>query len=109
MDKLLENKVIFIAGAGRGIGAAAARLFVAEGAQVMLAARTESQLETLAKELDAAYTVCDLADPDSVRAAVDRTVTGTGGWTPPSTTARSASRQVRWTGSARRRSTRCTA
>ncbi|WP_371406445.1 SDR family oxidoreductase [Kribbella sp. NBC_00662] len=75
MDKLLENKVIFIAGAGRGIGAAAARLFVAEGAQVMLAARTESQLETLAKELDAAYTVCDLADPDSVRAAVDRTVT----------------------------------
>lgn len=74
MDKLLENKVIFIAGAGRGIGAAAARLFVAEGAHVMLAARTESQLESLAKELDAAYTVCDLGDPDSVGAAVDRTV-----------------------------------
>lgn len=75
MDKLLENKVIFIAGAGRGIGAAAARLFVAEGAQVMLAARTESQLVDLGKELDAAYMVCDLADPDSVRSAVDRTVT----------------------------------
>jgi NAD(P)-dependent dehydrogenase (short-subunit alcohol dehydrogenase family) len=74
MDRLLENKVIFIAGAGRGIGAAAARLFVAEGAQVMLAARTESQLALLAKELDAAYIVCDLADPGSVRAAVDRTV-----------------------------------
>ncbi|WP_329004950.1 SDR family oxidoreductase [Kribbella sp. NBC_00709] len=74
MDKLLENKVVFIAGAGRGIGAAAARLFVAEGAQVMLAARTESQLESLAKELDAAYTVCDLGDPASVGAAVDRTV-----------------------------------
>jgi NAD(P)-dependent dehydrogenase (short-subunit alcohol dehydrogenase family) len=74
MDKLLANKVIFIAGAGRGIGAAAARLFVAEGAQVMLAARTESELATVAKELDAAYVVCDLADPDSVRDAVDRTV-----------------------------------
>jgi len=75
MDKLLENKVIFIAGAGRGIGAAAARLFVAEGAQVMLAARTESQLVDLGKELDAAYAVCDLADSDSVRNAVERTVT----------------------------------
>ncbi|NUR99260.1 MAG: SDR family NAD(P)-dependent oxidoreductase, partial [Kribbellaceae bacterium] len=52
MDKLLDRKVIFITGAGRGIGAAAARLFVAEGARVMLAARTESELAALAKELD---------------------------------------------------------
>ena len=75
MDKLLEGKVIFVAGAGRGIGAAAARLFAAEGAQVMLAARTESELATVAKELDAAYVVCDLAQPDSIRDAIDRTVT----------------------------------
>lgn len=74
MDKLLDHKVILITGAGRGIGAAAARLFVAEGAQVMLAARTESELAVLAKELDARYVVCDLADPDAIRAAVDRTV-----------------------------------
>ena len=78
MDKLLDHKVIFIAGAGRGIGAAAARLFVAEGAQVMLAARTESELAVLAKELDAQYVVCDLADPDAVRTAVDRTVAAYG-------------------------------
>ncbi|MGW7682529.1 SDR family NAD(P)-dependent oxidoreductase [Kribbella sp. NPDC054772] len=74
MDKLLDNKVILVTGAGRGIGAAAARLFAAEGAQVMLAARTESEIAAVAKELDARYVVCDLADPDSVRAAVDRTV-----------------------------------
>jgi NAD(P)-dependent dehydrogenase (short-subunit alcohol dehydrogenase family) len=74
MDKLLDHKVIFITGAGRGIGAAAARLFVAEGAQVMLAARTESELAVLAKELDAQYVVCDLADPDQIDAAIDRTV-----------------------------------
>ena len=74
MDKLLDHKVIFVTGAGRGIGAAAARLFVAEGAQVMLAARTESELAAVAKELDARYVVCDLADPGAVRAAVDRTV-----------------------------------
>lgn len=74
MSKLLDNKVIFITGAGRGIGAAGARLFVAEGAQVMLAARTESEIAAVAKELDARYVVCDLADPDAIRAAVDRTV-----------------------------------
>ncbi|GAA3132088.1 NAD(P)-dependent dehydrogenase (short-subunit alcohol dehydrogenase family) [Kribbella aluminosa] len=74
MNKLLDNKVIFILGAGRGIGAAAARLFVAEGAQVMLAARTESEIAAVAKELDARYVVCDLADPDAISAAVDRTV-----------------------------------
>ncbi|MGZ0149492.1 SDR family NAD(P)-dependent oxidoreductase [Kribbella sp. WER1] len=75
MSKLLDNKVILITGAGRGIGAAAARLFVAEGARVMLAARTESELATVANELDARYVVCDLADPAAIRAAVDRTVT----------------------------------
>ncbi|MFD7153637.1 SDR family NAD(P)-dependent oxidoreductase [Kribbella sp. NPDC059898] len=74
MNKLLDNKVIFITGAGRGIGAAAARLFAAEGAQVMLAARTESEIAAVSKELDARYVVCDLADPDAIRAAVDRTV-----------------------------------
>jgi NADP-dependent 3-hydroxy acid dehydrogenase YdfG len=35
---LLTDKVVFISGAGRGIGAAAARLFAREGARVMLAA-----------------------------------------------------------------------
>jgi NAD(P)-dependent dehydrogenase (short-subunit alcohol dehydrogenase family) len=74
MDKLLEEKVILITGAGRGIGAAAARLFAAEGAQLMLTARTESELAAVAKEVAAEYVVSDLADPDSVRRAVDRTV-----------------------------------
>ncbi|MBB5935485.1 SDR family NAD(P)-dependent oxidoreductase [Streptomyces zagrosensis] len=76
---LLAGKVAFITGAGRGIGAAAARLFAKEGARVLLAARTESQLKTVAEDIRAAggvaeYAVCDLADAASVRAAVDRTV-----------------------------------
>ncbi|MER6533253.1 glucose 1-dehydrogenase [Streptomyces sp900105755] len=76
---LLSGKVAFISGAGRGIGAAAARLFAREGARVLLAARTEDQLKTVTEEIRAAggtaeYTVCDLADMASVRAAVDRTV-----------------------------------
>ncbi|MFF7978976.1 SDR family NAD(P)-dependent oxidoreductase [Streptomyces sp. NPDC007901] len=76
---LLTGKVAFISGAGRGIGAAAARLFAREGARVLLAARTEDQLKRVTEEIRATggtadYAVCDLADTDSVRAAVDATV-----------------------------------
>ncbi|MFD4632156.1 SDR family NAD(P)-dependent oxidoreductase [Streptomyces sp. NPDC058284] len=76
---LLAGKVAFVTGAGRGIGAAAARLFAGEGARVLLAARTEGQLAAVAEEIragggSAEYVVCDLADPVSVRAAVERCV-----------------------------------
>ncbi|MFG1869610.1 SDR family NAD(P)-dependent oxidoreductase [Micromonospora arborensis] len=76
---LLTGKVAFITGAGRGIGAAAARLFAAEGARVLLAARTQQQLEAVTEQVRAAggvadHVVCDLADAASVRAAVDRAV-----------------------------------
>jgi NAD(P)-dependent dehydrogenase (short-subunit alcohol dehydrogenase family) len=76
---LLAGKVAFISGAGRGIGAAAARLFAREGARVMLAARTESQLADVAATVrlgggEAHYVRCDLRQADSVRHAVGRTV-----------------------------------
>nr|WP_225094794.1 glucose 1-dehydrogenase [Streptomyces sp. CoH27] len=76
---LLAGKVAFVTGAGRGIGAAAARLFAREGARVLLAARTEAQLKAVTEEIRAAggtadFVVCDLAEPESVRAAVDRAV-----------------------------------
>jgi NAD(P)-dependent dehydrogenase (short-subunit alcohol dehydrogenase family) len=76
---LLAGKVAFISGAGRGIGAAAARLFAREGAKVLLAARTEAQLKAVTDAIRAAggtadYVTCDLADADSIRAAIDRTV-----------------------------------
>ncbi|MGC4880006.1 SDR family NAD(P)-dependent oxidoreductase [Micromonospora sp. DT43] len=79
MTPLLNDKVAFVSGAGRGIGAAAARLFAREGARVLLAARTESQLRAVTDEIRAAggtaeHVRCDLADPDSVRAAIDRAV-----------------------------------
>ncbi|WP_326807237.1 glucose 1-dehydrogenase [Streptomyces sp. NBC_01775] len=74
---LLAGKIAFITGAGRGIGAAAARLFAREGARVLLAARTQAQLKAVTQEVRAAggiadHVVCDLADAASVRAAVDR-------------------------------------
>jgi NAD(P)-dependent dehydrogenase (short-subunit alcohol dehydrogenase family) len=71
----LGNKVAFITGAGRGIGAAAARLFAREGARVLLAARTDSQLRDVTEQSRASggvadYGVCDLADGASIAAAV---------------------------------------
>jgi NAD(P)-dependent dehydrogenase (short-subunit alcohol dehydrogenase family) len=74
---LLADKVVFITGASRGIGAAAARLFAAEGAAVVLAARGTEALQKIVAEIRAdggtadAVTV-DLGDRASVRAAVGR-------------------------------------
>ncbi|WP_344860347.1 SDR family oxidoreductase [Amycolatopsis ultiminotia] len=72
---LLAGKVIFITGASRGIGAAAARLFTDEGAAVVLAARTTDALDRIVADIRAdggtadAVTV-DLADSAGIRAAV---------------------------------------
>ena len=51
MGTSLQGKVAIVTGAGRGIGAATARLFVAEGARVVLASRTGSELEAVASTI----------------------------------------------------------
>ena len=50
-DGLLAGKVIAIIGASAGIGAAAARLFIREGAALMLGARSDDRLADLAEKL----------------------------------------------------------
>jgi len=74
---LLTGKVMFITGASRGIGAAAARLFAREGAAVVLAARSADALDRVAAEVRddggvADAVAVDLADRASIRAAVGR-------------------------------------
>jgi NAD(P)-dependent dehydrogenase (short-subunit alcohol dehydrogenase family) len=49
----LDGKIAIVTGGNRGIGAAIARGFVAEGASVVLAARDAEKLDTTASELTA--------------------------------------------------------
>ena len=55
MDLNLEGKVGLITGGSQGLGAATARLFAAEGARLVLAARSKDRLEATADELRADF------------------------------------------------------
>jgi NAD(P)-dependent dehydrogenase (short-subunit alcohol dehydrogenase family) len=50
----LSGKVAIVTGASAGIGRAAAKMFAAEGAKVVVAARREAELASLVKEIEAA-------------------------------------------------------
>ncbi|MBO6603786.1 MAG: SDR family NAD(P)-dependent oxidoreductase [Roseicyclus sp.] len=66
------GKTVMITGASRGIGAAAARAFAAEGANVVLLARSQEAIADLAGEIgDAALAVpCDVSRYWEVEAAI---------------------------------------
>ena len=49
---ILKNRTLLVSGVGTGLGREVARLALRDGARVVLAARTESVLETTAQELD---------------------------------------------------------
>jgi NAD(P)-dependent dehydrogenase (short-subunit alcohol dehydrogenase family) len=72
----LAGKVALVTGSARGIGAAIARAFVAEGAAVTVTWHTsEARARALADELDRALCVpLDVTDRASVRAAVGATL-----------------------------------
>lgn len=72
---LLEDKTAVIYGAGGAVGAAVARAFAAEGAEVYLGGRTQGKLERVAKEIrddggTAETAVVDALDEAQVEAFV---------------------------------------
>jgi NAD(P)-dependent dehydrogenase (short-subunit alcohol dehydrogenase family) len=74
----LTGKTVIVTGASRGIGAAAAEAMAAEGAALMLLARSGDAVQALAGRLAgggarAEAMACDVADFGQVQAAVART------------------------------------
>jgi NAD(P)-dependent dehydrogenase (short-subunit alcohol dehydrogenase family) len=67
----LDGRKAFITGAGRGIGRACAVALAEAGAEVWLAARTRSEIETAAREIGKAHAVvCDVTKPAELRKAI---------------------------------------
>ena len=74
----LVGKGAVVTGGGRGIGAAIARALAEAGAAVVVSARTEGQIEQVAKELtDAGHQAtairCDVTDAESITELARRT------------------------------------
>jgi NAD(P)-dependent dehydrogenase (short-subunit alcohol dehydrogenase family) len=76
MDLKLEGKVAIVTGASRGIGAAIARTLGAEGARVVLAARSHADLDMVAKAClsQALVKPLDLREPHAPAELIDATL-----------------------------------
>ena len=73
----LENKVAVVTGAGSGIGKEIARLFVREGAKVVIADHNQERADEVAKELGAGRAIgiaVDVTDEAQVEACFAKTV-----------------------------------
>lgn len=72
----IENKIVAITGAGRGIGRATALHLAARGARLVLGARSEAEIATVADEIETAggeafYQAIDVTRPDDLKALVN--------------------------------------
>ncbi|WP_421849339.1 SDR family NAD(P)-dependent oxidoreductase [Novosphingobium sp.] len=68
-----SGKTVVITGAGSGIGAATARRFGAEGAEVVLIDLSLEAAQAVARDIPGSMPLgCDVADQDAVNAAIER-------------------------------------
>jgi NAD(P)-dependent dehydrogenase (short-subunit alcohol dehydrogenase family) len=74
----LQGRVCIVTGAAQGIGAACARRFSREGAQIIVADVADTPGRALATELGALYVHCDVGDKAQVDALIAQTVAAHG-------------------------------
>ena len=82
-SSILKEKRAVVFGAGGSIGAAVARKFGAEGAEVFLAGRTASTLDAVTRQINesggrASHAVIDTLDGDAIEEYLDRLVKDSG-------------------------------
>lgn len=65
MELELEGKVCVVTGASRGVGLETARRLRTAGAEVLMVARGETELQAAARPLGAEYLAADITDPDA--------------------------------------------
>ncbi len=75
--RMVENKVVWISGAARGIGYEIATTFARHGARVVLTDRDEQQLTTVIQQLQrdglaCEGQVCDVSSPSAVQEALEQ-------------------------------------
>lgn len=71
----LSGKVALITGGSRGIGKAIAKLFVEEGADVVITSKNEKKLNKTSKEIGTSFFVCgDIRKENDVKNVVNKTI-----------------------------------
>ncbi len=68
----LEGKIAIVTGGTSGIGESIAKVFVSEGAKVVIAGRREEEGRALEKQIGVRFVRADVANEADVRAMVDR-------------------------------------
>lgn len=78
MDLALGGKSALVTGGSKGIGLAIAQAFQAEGARVIIAARSEAEVADTAERHGFTGVVCDVTDPGQRKHLIERAAAVTG-------------------------------
>src|SRR5690625_4338722 len=81
MDLGLKGKSIIVTAASKGLGKATAKQFAAEGANIVISSRNESELKKTVEEIrlessnkNVEYVVCDMTNQLEIEQLVKKTV-----------------------------------